>query len=196
MAEVILWDLMDTIVRDPFFTHVADYLGMPFDRLLAEKDPHAWRDFELGRIDEAQLFARFFSDRRRFDGPGLKHHMLQSFDWIGGMQELLADLRAAGVPMYALSNYPCWVHEIDQRLGLSRYLTLSFVSCDTGARKPAEEAFLGALRHLGRPADQCLFIDDRRENCDAAERLGLPVIHFLGEVQPLRTQLQQQGLLR
>ena len=137
--RVLLWDLMDTLVRDPFFTHMPAFFGLSLDELVAQKHPTAWRDFELGRIGEQELYARFFRDGRIIDGPGLKHHMREGYAWIDGMEALLVDLQARRVPMHALSNYPPWFALCDERLGLSRYLSLRFVSCRTGARKPAPE---------------------------------------------------------
>lgn len=45
------------------------------------------------------------------------------------MEPLLARLAAAGVPMHAFSNYPAWWRLIEGKLGLSRYLEWTFVSC-------------------------------------------------------------------
>jgi HAD superfamily hydrolase (TIGR01509 family) len=108
---------------------------------------------------------------------------------------LLAELKAGGVAMYALSNYPPWYEMIDERLKLSRYLELRFVSCRTGVRKPAPEAYLGPCRALGRAPAECLFIDDRATNCDAARAQGLHALHFDGSAVNLRARLGELGLL-
>src|SRR5437868_12706088 len=142
---------MDTLVRDPFFTHMPAFLGLSFEELLAKKHPTAWGEFELGRLDESQLYASFFRDGTAIDGPGLKRHMAEAYAWLPGVEALLQELCARGVPMHALSNYPSWYRLIDERLGLSRYVRLSFVSCDTGVRKPAPAAFSKACESLALP---------------------------------------------
>lgn len=192
--HVILWDLMDTLVRDPFFTHMPGFFGLSLDALVAQKHPTAWRDFELGRIDEDELYARFFRDARPIDGPGLKRHMGEGYAWLDGMEGLLRDMQARGVPMHALSNYPPWVEVCDARLGLSRYLSLRFVSFRTGTRKPAAEAYLGACQALGVAPDACLFIDDREVNCEGARAVGMPALRFTGDALALREQLRTHGL--
>ena len=48
---VILVDVMDTIVYDPFFTDMPRFFGMSFQQLMREKDPKAWVEFERGEID-------------------------------------------------------------------------------------------------------------------------------------------------
>lgn len=192
--HVILWDLMDTLVRDPFFTHMPAFFGLSLDALVAQKHPTAWRDFELGRIGEDELFRRFFRDARPIDGPGLKQHMADGYAWLEGMEPLVRDLHARGVVMHALSNYPPWVEMCDARLGLSRYLSLRFVSFRTGTRKPAAEAYLGACTALGVAPGDCLFVDDREENCAGARAVGMPAVRFAGDARALREQLRTQGL--
>lgn len=192
---VVLWDLMDTLVRDPFFTHVAGFLGLGWDELLAKKHPTAWGEFELGKIDEAALYARFFRDGTPIDGPGLKRCMQEAYAYVDGMEPLLAELAARGVPMHALSNYPHWYRLIDERLQLSRFVQLSFVSCNTGVRKPSPRAFVGACEALGRSPEHCVFVDDRIDNCRAAAAVGMESVLFSGDVAALRERLRCRGAL-
>lgn len=191
----ILWDIMDTVVRDPFFTHMPGYFGQTFEELVRRLQPGAWVEFELGRLSEEEFFARFFKDRSPIDGPGLKRCMAGGYRWIEGIPELLAELHGRSVAMHALSNYPEWYQLVEERLALSRYLSLSFISCRTGLRKPAPEAFLFACESLGLPPEQCLLIDDRLQNCDAARKVGLSALHFDGDVAQLRQSLTREGIL-
>jgi HAD superfamily hydrolase (TIGR01509 family) len=186
---------MDTLVRDPFFTHVAGFLGLTFEELLAKKHPSAWGEFEVGKLTEQELFARFLHDGAPIDGPGLKRCMHEAYEYIPGIEALLSDLKQRGIEMHALSNYPAWYQLIDERLKLSRYVALSFVSCNTGVRKPAPRAFLGACEALKRAPSECLFIDDRAGNTRAAEALGMPSLLFSGDVSELRGDLARFSLL-
>lgn len=191
---VLLFDVMDTLVAEPFFDRVPGFFGMTLQQLLDAKDPAAWIDFEHGRIDEATFYERFFEDRRPLDGPGLKAFMVDCYAWLDGMEALLAELSAAGHVIHALSNYSPWYRLIDEKLGLSRYLEWSFVSCDTGRWKPQAEAFRHAAATLQRPPAECLFIDDREVNVEAARREGMVAIHRT-DVASLRRELARHGLL-
>lgn len=195
MPDVILWDLMDTLVRDPFFTHMAEFFGLSFEELLQAKHPTAWGQFERGQISEAELYASFFRDGRAIDGEGLKQRMRLGYRWIEGMEPLLRELGTLGVEMHLLSNYPEWYRLCDEQLGVCRLVKPSFVSCHTGLRKPSADAYLGACRTLGRPPQRCLFIDDREQNCAAALAVGMDAIRFCNDVPGLRFALQQRGLL-
>jgi len=194
LAPTLLLDVMGTLVYEPFQIEIPAFFGMSLKELLHAKDPTAWSDFESGAIDEPTLERRFFQDRRRFDLEGLKGCMRAAFSYLDGIEELLRDLSAAGVEMHALSNYAPWYSLIEERLELSRYLAWSFVSCDTGVRKPDPEAFLGAARRLGRRPEACLLVDDRLENCAAARRVGLEALHF-SDARSLRSSLALLGVL-
>ncbi len=186
---------MGTLVYDPFYVEVPRFFGMTLDELLAAKDPTAWIEFELAAIDEPTFLARFFADRRDYDQAGFVEQMRASYRWLDGMEPLLAELAESGATMHAFSNYTCWYAAIEERLRLSRYLAWSFVSCDTRLRKPDPEAYLHALRELDLDSTDCLFVDDKRRNCDAARALGIPAIHFR-DAPSLRAELGARGLLR
>jgi FMN hydrolase / 5-amino-6-(5-phospho-D-ribitylamino)uracil phosphatase len=185
---------MDTLVRDPFFTHMAPFFGLRFEELLAQKHPTTWLEFELGRIGEQELGARFFRDGRQVDAGALKERMRSAYDWVEGIEPLLSELQTRGTAMHLLSNYPEWYQLCDERLGVFRYVEPSFVSCRTGVRKPAAEAYLHACRTLDLAPEQCLFIDDREPNCAAARALGLQTVQFDGDVSALRAELATRGL--
>lgn len=193
---MILWDLMDTLVRDPFFTDMAQFFGLSFEELLAQKHPKTWLEFELGRIGEDELYARFFRDGRSFDGPGFKRRVSAAYAWMPGMEELIRELHQCGTSsMHLLSNYPAWYAICGERLSVYRYVQPSFVSCKTGLRKPADEAYLHACRTLGVAPEACLFVDDREPNCAAASALGMTAVRFAGDVAALRGELAQHRLL-
>jgi HAD superfamily hydrolase (TIGR01509 family) len=191
--KALLLDVMETLVHEPFHRAVPAFFSMTSAELIPLLQPGTWVEFELGRIDEATLFERFFRDRRAVDGAGLKAAMVAAYAWLDGMEELLAELDGRGVVMHALSNYPIWYRLIEAKLGLSRYLAWTFVSCKTGVRKPDAEAYLGAARALGVSPEELLFVDDRRSNCAAAEAVGMPSLRFV-DAPSLRTALRERGL--
>ncbi len=194
MADVLLWDVMGTLVHDPFFVEMPRFFGMSFDSMLEAKHPHAWVEFELGRRSEKEFLDSFFEDGRAFDRDAFIEAVRRSYRWIPGMEELLAELREAGCTMHAFSNYPVWYRLIEDRLKLSRFLDWTFVSCRTGLRKPDPMAYEHVLRELDTPAARVVFIDDRETNCRAARDAGIRSIVFEG-AQPLRSSLHRLGAL-
>jgi putative hydrolase of the HAD superfamily len=80
------------------------------------------------------------------------------------------------------------------KLAGQSWLTGSLISCELGFAKPDPAYFTAALARIGARPDECVFIDDRRQNVDAATALGIPGIHFQG-VPLLRTQLFDLDLI-
>jgi HAD superfamily hydrolase (TIGR01509 family) len=186
---------MDTLVVDPFRHVMPAFFGMTLEQLLEEKHPTAWGRFERSELSEAEFLASFFKDGREYDREGFRAQVRASYRWIEGIEAVLARLRQHGTDMHALSNYPEWYAWIEERLGLSRYLSWTFVSCHTRLRKPDPAAYEFAARQLGLAPEQVLFIDDRRTNCDAARAMGMAAIHFQGDVAGLERALVAAGAL-
>ena len=190
---VLLLDVMDTLVRDPVWK-IPDFFGIDFETFWADKHPTAWVDFELGLLEEEQFLEQFFADQRDYDIQGFRELFKKSYQWIDGIPELLEELASCGIEMHALSNYPPWFQWIEDKLRLSRYLDWTFVSCLTGVRKPDREAYLGAATALARPPQDCVFVDDRGQNCKGAASVGMTAIRFDGAAH-LRQTLSDLGLL-
>ncbi|XP_076953142.1 flavin mononucleotide hydrolase 1, chloroplatic-like isoform X2 [Bidens hawaiensis] len=105
---VLLFDIMDTIVRDPFYHDIPAFFGMSMKELLDCKHPTAWIEFEKGLIDEMELARIFFKDGRHFDLEGLKSCIYQGYEYLEGIEELLSALKENGYEMHAFTNYPIW----------------------------------------------------------------------------------------
>lgn len=193
--RIILWDVMDTLVRDPFREVMPAFFGMTLPEMLQLKHPDAWGRFERGELSDSDFLATFFADGRPFDHAGFRRAIRESYAWLDGMEELLEALAARGYAMHALSNYPIWYEWIEQRLHLSRYLAWTFVSCRLALRKPDPAIFEHVARELHVPASACLLIDDRSKNCEAARAVGMHAIEFRGAAslkEELRLLLPEQ----
>lgn len=192
---LLLFDVMDTLVYNPFRREVPQFFGLTQAELLQQKDPHAWVQFETGEINEAEYFRRYFNDGRTFNHAEFARVAKDAYRWMAGAELLLQRLKHQGFEIHALSNYPIWYRTIEARLRLSRYLEWTFVSCFTGLRKPAPEAYLGAARTLQRLPGTCLFIDDSPANCQAALAIGMPAIHFV-DAASLWSELLRRGVVQ
>ena len=191
---VLLFDVMSTLVLDPFYEHVPRVLGMTLDELLQVKHPTAWVDFEKGHISEQEFLDGFFRDRREYDQQALLQCMRSTYRYLDGIEPLLHQLKSRSYEMHLLSNYSSWYQIIEEELRVSEFAEWSFVSCDLGLRKPDPQIFQAASDTLRTGAEALLFIDDQPDNCQAARQLGIDSIHFKDAAQ-LRQELHLRGLL-
>ena len=77
---------------------------------------------------------------------------------------------------------------------LFRHFRHVYLSSVTGLVKPEKAAFEHVLHDLGAPAASCVFIDDKKENIDAARSLGFVTYLYDTDFQ-LKGFLQKEGLL-
>jgi 2-haloacid dehalogenase len=115
---------------------------------------------------------------------------------IEGSVAILSELKAAGAPLYALTN---WSHETFP-IALERFEFMSWfrgivVSGQEKLIKPDPQIYrLLVDRHGLRPGD-IVYIDDNARNAAAATSLGMHGIHFTGPAA-LRDELISLGLLQ
>ena len=176
--DIILWDVMGTLVHDPFYEEVPAFFGMTLEQLLQVKHPSAWSACERGELSVEDMETSFFADARAYDIAGLRATMQRSYRWLRGIEALLSALHSRAVPMHVVSNYTPWYAMIEAELSLSKWVPWSFVSCDVGSRKPDARYYAAVLERLSVPAARCVFIDDRDANCAGARAAGMHAIRF------------------
>ena len=187
---------MDTVVRDPIFHDVPRRFDCSVDELFALLDSGAWIDFETGTIDEATYMQRMFA---RKPPAGMGSRQVRDTIWGGycfieGMEALLQELRQGGACVWGLSNYSPWMEELRRRLRLDRFFAGYVLSYKTGFRKPDPRAYTRLLADMGVEPGQCLFVDDRRRNVEAARALKVHAMVF-EHVAGLRGELARRGIL-
>ena len=64
---------------------------------------------------------------------------------------------------------------------LETWFDIVIVSCEVGLCKPQPGIYRLCLERLEVPAASALFVDDRRENLEGAEAVGLRTLHFTGD---------------
>lgn len=190
---ILLFDVMDTLVRDPFYDDIPSFFRMSMAELLECKHPTTWIEFEKGSIDELELARAFFKDGRSFDLEGLKNCMKSGYSYLEGVEELLHALKENGYEIHAFTNYPVWYQIIEEKLKLSTYLSWTFCSCIFGKRKPEADFYEEVLKHLNVEPGNCIFIDDRMKNIEAAIEAGFKGLRFKG-VDLLRKDLSGLGV--
>lgn len=72
------------------------------------------------------------------------------------------------------------------------YFDVVVESCRVQMRKPFPDIYLYTLEKLGLNAEECIFIDDLKMNCDAARKLGMASIQVvLGNTEDTLIELEK-----
>jgi putative hydrolase of the HAD superfamily len=148
---------------------------------LLREDPRAIvlvRGLETGNLSEEEFGERFGKLLGLDECVGLVDRMF------GGMppdEEMLAALRKArkaGIRTGLVSN----------SMGVGRYDRATFpdlfdgvvISGEVGMHKPQPEIFLLGAERAGVEPEECVFVDDLRQNCEGAEAVGMTAILHRG----------------
>ena len=93
-----------------------------------------------------------------------------------GTEEPLRTLKQRGYRMAVISDTWPYIEKYLYALGIDHYFEHFTYSCRLGTTKPSPMMFQDALDACGIPPRECLFIDDRGENLEAAERFHINAV--------------------
>jgi FMN hydrolase / 5-amino-6-(5-phospho-D-ribitylamino)uracil phosphatase len=189
--RAVAFDVMDTVVHDPFREAIEAATGLPASRFFAQRDPDLYRSLERAEIDERAYWQRIRDAGIDVDPDAFHRVRIAGTRWIEGMPDLLDDLQGVVVRATA-SNYPVWIDALAARLIGGRFEHV-VASCHLGVRKPDRGFFVGLLDRVGCAVDEVLFVDDREGNVEAARSFGLRSHRFTGTAA-LRAWLVDEGV--
>jgi putative hydrolase of the HAD superfamily len=152
--------------------------------------------FDSGNISLNEYLDRtLFYRPRRFTREEFTAFMFaQSKEYPESRAVLDAVARTGKYFIGAINNEPLELNEYRiEAFRLRRDFQVFFSSCYLHARKPEEMIFRIALEVTQRPAQECVFIDDRTLNLENPRRLSMNTIHYQSAPQ-LRQELQKYGV--
>lgn len=100
-------------------------------------------------------------------------------DSFAGTVEILKQLKKAGYALYGLSNWSAETFpHAREKYDFFHLFDDIVISGEVGSIKPEPEIFEILLARVGRPAQECLFIDDSLANIRQAQNMGFVTVHF------------------
>lgn len=198
--EVVVFDVGNVLVRWdrrlPYLAHFDDPAEL--DWFLEEVIPLSWHgEHDAGRpaadlvAERSALFPRY---------APLIHDWFARFNEsvpgpVPGCPELVEDLHARGVPLYAITNFGADTWEAFHPTFplFSRFRDI-VVSGREKMAKPGAAIYRLAEQRFGHAPETMLFIDDSLPNIEAAQARGWQGHHFTDAAR-LRTELEMLGLL-
>jgi epoxide hydrolase-like predicted phosphatase len=170
------------------FAHFCREEGLEEDTIkeLFRSDPGALadlRELEKGTVSEPE-FERRFAERLGLESSeGLIERLFVGMTPLEEMIEVVRLARAAGLKTALLSN--SWSVDHYDREMLDALFDVAIISGEVGMHKPQEEIYRLTVEKLGVEPSECVFIDDLRENCEAAEAIGMTAIRHRHHVETI-----------
>ena len=136
------------------------------------------RKVETGGMEEAEFGDRIGALLGVEDTEDLVNRLFGGMRPDYAMVEAVRRARAGGVRTGLVSN----------SIGAGRYDRSQFpelfdgvvISAEAGVHKPEPEIYRLAAERIGLTPEECVFVDDLRENCDGAEAVGMTAVLHRG----------------
>ena len=88
-------------------------------------------------------------------------------------------LKEKGYHLYVLSNYGSYMlNRNREQMSFLKYMDGVVFSCEVKQVKPEIEIYKTILKKYNLKPEKTVFIDDRKENCEGAEKAGIHTIQF------------------
>jgi putative hydrolase of the HAD superfamily len=186
MIKNVIFDVGGVLV-DFRWRALMDDLGLPHERQ-DEFEKKVFGSKWWGELDRGVLDEEYVVDKIRENN---KEH-INEFELVWANQvDLVAtydyvnnwidSLKAKGLKIYLLSNYPKSIFSLHEEKGKFTFIDKidgRVVSGFVGMVKPDAEIYELLMKKYGLNAKECVFIDDRAENIEAAKALGMEGIVF------------------
>ena len=192
MIKAIIFDLGGVLMTDVPLKEIAEdlagKLALPEEEIFAYLYPSKhWELLTLGKITEDEYWDDFLKAskiseklevRREKLKKELKKRARSSLYPLGHSTRIINLLRNR-YKLAILSNHAKeWSEYMKQKFDLFKSFDPIIFSCDVGFRKPDPQIYEIALEKLKCDAGECVFIDDKKRNTDATEKLGIKGIVF------------------
>ena len=147
------------IVSDPAFVRRCDLELIPFEDLIREMQ-HTYPQWK----EQWQLFYDRYLEFVTGEMPGMYAYM--------------TELKARGYKLYGLSNWCSTIYRVMKEYKIFNLLDGFVVSSDYQVVKPDPAIYRILLDKYDLKAEECVFADDRADNVEAAQQVGMQAIVF------------------
>lgn len=198
MIKWILFDQNGVQIKDTF-AHKPIYSvnGKNFDAPLLESvyDLPEYSLFDKGKLSESDLIT-IFLEKTKLD-LSLDEFILlfkEGVESIDGVGEILSSLKSKGYKLASVINEgSSWANYSLEASGFKKFFDINIISGDIGLIKPDVDFYKKTIDLIDAKPEECIFIDDKKRNCDAASDFGMYSIVFENSVQ-LKNELLSLGV--
>ncbi len=182
MLKNIVFDLAGVVfARNPlrFPKHLEEFFSFVFTTPEGGV-PKFWEEYDRGTLSVDEV-AKAVAEYRSCDIDTAKANMLLAIEYqeeVEPTARLISELKAQGYRLIVLSNMSPEYIEFLRKKPVYCHFDEEIISCEVKCVKPEREIYELLLSRCGIDADETIFIDDRRENVEAAAELGIIPFHF------------------
>ena len=147
-----------------------------------------WRTFQSGGMNEREYWARRCQEFHEISGQPAEMPYFMAHLYSGseeelvrpGARQLIADAKAARIPVGILTNDLTAFHDQDwlDRMTILGEFDFMVDGRTDGVLKPDPRAYVLMAERMGVAPQDCVFIDDQPGNISGAEAVGMRTVHL------------------
>ena len=196
MIKNIVFDLGNVIIRwDPNYI-ISQYTDNPeihnelYEKIFAS--PY-WLAFDTGNLTREEVIRNIqktTSYKYYNIIVDIVYYWYQHCPMIDGMESLVKELKEQGHNIYLLSNTNIHFDEYKDTLPIMKYFDGYYISAIKKLIKPHREIYEDFLKEFNLQAEECIFIDDIKQNIKGAKKVGIDGYQFDGNIEALKNYIK------
>ena len=172
--KAIVLDMYGVIVKQTGEDFVP-YIQQTFPDLSTEEIYTPWFRANIGEISSLEVWK---SIGFQGDLESIEEAYLKTIELSDGFIDFILNVK----PKYKLAimsnDSSRWSRYLRGKFDIDKYFDVISISGDLKMKKPDERIFQYTMEKLGVNAEDCFYVDDRRSNLGAANRIGMNTVLF------------------
>ncbi|MDO5811994.1 MAG: HAD family phosphatase [Bacillota bacterium] len=152
-----------------------------------------WIQLDKGSISlqeaKQQLLESVSKEKRKLIEYGFEH-WFDYFEQFDEMEEFIKEYKQKGYHFYLLSNCSIQFNQYYQTKSIFQHLEGLYISAAHQKIKPNLDIFEDFLKEYHLNAKECLFVDDLKENVEAAKKVGMQGLVYQGNIHELKQMIK------
>ena len=173
--DTVVFDIGGVLVTGASIGSMLNGAGIQY----GENERRYWLQVKVGEITEDEFFRALLKDESLVETAknDLRKYIQSAAK--GPAYELACKVQERGMHRGIISNHVApWAYGSLKAVGVDKVFEgfPILISDEVGLAKPDRRIYELALERLKKPAENCVFIDDKQRNVDSAREVGMKAV--------------------
>lgn len=170
--KALILDMYGVIVKQTGDDFVP-YVQLTFPDLTPEEIYDPWFKADIGELTSIEVWEKLGF---RGDLEKIEKDYLDTIELNDGFMDFIKAAKRKYKLAVISNDSSRWSRYLREKFELDQYFDVVSISGDLGIQKPDARIFQITVEKLAVRAEDCLYIDDREGNLEAAEKLGMNTV--------------------
>ena len=172
--KAIILDMYGVIVKQTGGDFVP-YVQQSFADLKSEEIYIPWFKADVGELTSLEVWEKLGF---KGDIEKIEKEYLDTMEINDGFFNFISSVGKHYKTAIISNDSSRWSEFLRDKFNINKYFDAISISGDLKIQKPDERIFELTIEQLGCRAEDCLYVDDREENLEAARKVGMNVVLF------------------